>query len=255
MRRKQRVPRLDCNVSAPVIRPARQRPPRKPVIVTGSERLSPHFVRVRVEGDLGEWPEPGAAAHMKVFLPEDGETAMRTYTVRSFDRAKGEVAVDFVLHPGNGPAARWARDVAAGAALELSGQARSTFAPADGVTRYLFAGDASALPAIATCLEALPAGTAATVVAAIPEPADELPLVSAAALDMRWLHAPDEDAFADAVEGVDAERAWVACEATLMRRVRASLLERYARELVSTRGYWKRGEANHPDHDTGDDVG
>jgi NADPH-dependent ferric siderophore reductase len=218
--------------------------------VRAHEQLTPHFVRVTVGGELADWPEPGAAAHMKVFLPGD---VMRTYTVRAFDRDAGEVTVDFVLHAGDGPAARWARGASRGDELQLSGRSRSTFEP-DGARHYLFVGDASALPAVATCLETLPAGTRATVVAAVPEPADELPLASSAAVETRWLYAPSEDAFAAAVEEVAADRAWIACEATTMRRLRASLLERYGASL-STRGYWKRGEANHPDHDTGDDGG
>lgn len=238
-----------------MVRPARQRPPRRPVVVGAVERLAPHFVRVRLDGDLAEWPEPGPAAHMKIFLPQ-GEGVMRTYTVRAFDRARGEVTVDFVLHSGNGPAARWAATVEPGAKLELSGRSRSTFSPSDGTASYLFAGDASALPAIATCLEALPGGARATAVIAVPEAADELAFDAAATVDVRWLHAPDEDAFVAAVDEIEADRVWIACEATLMRRLRATFLHdgRHQPESVATRGYWMRGEANHPDHDTGDDI-
>jgi NADPH-dependent ferric siderophore reductase len=222
-------------------------------VVRSVERLTPRFVRVAVEGDLAGWPEPGAAAHTKLFVPADGEGVMRTYTVRAWDLAAGSAVFDVYLHPGNGPAARWADAVAPGDRLELGGRNRSTFAPADDARTYLLAGDPSALPAIATCLEVLPAGARATVVAAVPEAADELPLASAAELDVRWLRAPDDDAFVAAVEDVEADRYWIACEATLMRRLRHALLERAPREAVSTRGYWKRGEANHPDHDTGED--
>ncbi len=39
-----------------------------------------------------------------------------------------------------------------------------------------------------------------------------------------------------------------------MRRLRATLLDSGVdRQSLQTRGYWKRGEANHPDHDTGED--
>ena len=220
------------------------------------ERLTPRFVRVSVEGELDDWPEPGAAAHMKIFLPQPtGDPVMRTYTVRRFDRRRGEVAVDVFLHDGNGPAVRWAAEAGPGDELQLSGRSRSTFEPSELRTIYVFAGDASALPAIATCLEVLPAASRAIVVAAVGQELDRLPLASDARLEVHWLDDSDDEAFIEAVAGARAERAWVACEAMLMRRVRARLLEdgRYARGMVSTRGYWKRGAANHPDHDTGED--
>jgi NADPH-dependent ferric siderophore reductase len=220
------------------------------------ERLTPRFVRVLVEGGLDDWPEPGPAAHVKIFLPQPvGDPVMRTYTVRSFDRKRGGVAVDVFLHDGDGPAVRWAAAARPGDELQLSGRSRSMFEPSERRTSYVFAGDASALPAIATCVEALPASARALVAVALGDRLDRLPLESEAKLDVRWLDSRDEDAFVEAVASADAERAWVACEALLMRRVRARLLEdgRYARGVVSTRGYWKRGAANHPDHDTGED--
>jgi NADPH-dependent ferric siderophore reductase len=54
---------------------------------------------------------------------------------------------------------------------------------------------------------------------------------------------------------VDGTRIWVACEAAAMRRIRQHFLRDRglpARSLV-TRGYWRLGAANHPDHDYGDD--
>jgi NADPH-dependent ferric siderophore reductase len=235
--------------------PPAGRPPRRPVAVRSAERLSPRFVRVTVGGELSDWPEPGSAAHLKLFLPQaEGETVMRTYTVRAFDRVRGEVAIDVYLHDGNGAAARWAATARPGDGLALSGRSRSTFEPTAGATSYLFGGDASALPAIATCVEALPSSAQATVIVAVADPVDALPLRSPAALDVRWVHEGD-DAFADAVGDVETDRAWIACEATLMRRLRGLLLDsRFDRHTLSTRGYWKRGEENHPDHDTGEDT-
>lgn len=210
-----------------------------------------------MEGDLADWPEPGPAAHTKLVIPMDGVAVMRTYTVRSFDRSRGEVAIDFFLHPGNGPAARYAQQAVPGDELELGGRNRSTFTPPEDGAHVLLAGDSSALPAIVTCLETLPRAARATVVVSLARPEDELSLASPAPLDVRWLHAAGADAFVDAVCDVEADCAWVACEATAMRRIRASSLEsgRYTRETLATRGYWKQGEADHPDHDTGEDDG
>jgi NADPH-dependent ferric siderophore reductase len=51
-------------------------------------------------------------------------------------------------------------------------------------------------------------------------------------------------------------RVWVAAEAGVIRRIRSDLLGRRGLDprQVVTRGYWKAGTANHPDHDYGDDT-
>jgi len=48
---------------------------------------------------------------------------------------------------------------------------------------------------------------------------------------------------------------WVGLEATAMRAVRRHLLGERGldRDQLYTRGYWKLGAADHPDHDTGED--
>ncbi|MCM3924575.1 siderophore-interacting protein, partial [Frankia sp. AiPs1] len=47
--------------------------------------------------------------------------------------------------------------------------------------------------------------------------------------------------------------AWVAGEASAVRRIRRQLLDSgLDRGQVSTRGYWRLGAADHPDHDFGE---
>ena len=48
---------------------------------------------------------------------------------------------------------------------------------------------------------------------------------------------------------------WVACEAHAVRGIRADLLggRGMPSGRVLTRGYWRAGHSNHPDHDYGDD--
>jgi NADPH-dependent ferric siderophore reductase len=52
----------------------------------------------------------------------------------------------------------------------------------------------------------------------------------------------------------EARAAW-AEEAAAMRRIRDLLITRHGvdRARLHVRGYWKFGEANHPDHDYGAD--
>ncbi len=58
------------------------------------------------------------------------------------------------------------------------------------------------------------------------------------------------------VEPIDERaRVWLACEASVMRRLRRHLLDeaKVSPDAVVTRGYWKVGESNYADHDYGQD--
>jgi NADPH-dependent ferric siderophore reductase len=235
--------------------------PRRRVRVVGVTMPTPRTVRVVVQGELADWPEPGPAAHMKIFLPDTPVgPVMRTYTVRDWDRERGAVTIDMALNEGHGPATQWASRVVPGMWMEISGRSRSTFTPADDGGHYLFAGDETALPAIATCIASLPGSARATAILEVADADEEQPVVSRAQVDVRWLHTEAGGAeFADSVLAAVQRRApsevWIACEAGVMRGIRGALLHHgLPVKQLKTRGYWKRGESDHPDHDTGEDA-
>jgi NADPH-dependent ferric siderophore reductase len=64
-----------------------------------------------------------------------------------------------------------------------------------------------------------------------------------------------ERALHDAVVPEGKGSLWVAAEAVAVRRIRKDLLESrgIAADALVTRGYWRQGAANHPDHDFGED--
>ncbi|MFF5925343.1 SIP domain-containing protein [Streptomyces hydrogenans] len=53
----------------------------------------------------------------------------------------------------------------------------------------------------------------------------------------------------------DDTHVWIACEASAVRKARSYLLDDRMppRPQVTTRGYWRVGEADPPDHDHGED--
>ena len=53
----------------------------------------------------------------------------------------------------------------------------------------------------------------------------------------------------------DGTEIWVACESAAMRDIRRCLTRERGIPLsqLVTRGYWRLGESNHPDHDYGED--
>ena len=127
---------------------------------------------------------------------------------------------------------------------------------------WWLAADESAIPAVGTLLEALPETTAADVHIEVDGPDDEVEFTAPAKTTITWHHRRRPDAFgaelADAARAAtipDGARVWVACEAAAMRDIRRYFLA--DRQLppasLVTRGYWRAGEQNHPDHDYGED--
>jgi len=100
-------------------------------------------------------------------LPDELRNPIRTYTVRAVRSGLGEVDIDIALHGRTGPASRWALDARVGDTIVIYGpNARHggpyggvDFLPPDHTDAYLLAGDPTALPAIASILESLPAAS------------------------------------------------------------------------------------------------
>jgi NADPH-dependent ferric siderophore reductase len=250
--------------------------------VVAVSRIAPRLVSVWVRGDALEgFAAAAPTSHLKVFLPAEGQTApilpeytpdgaasagdgpqpaVRTYTPRRFDEASGTLEIQFVLH-GAGPASEWADRANAGDQLAVAGPGgRFSMDPA--AERWWIAGDESAIPAVGTLLEALPDSAAAEVHLEVAGPDDEIELASPAKTTITWHHRRTPDAWGseldEAARGAaiaDGTRVWVACEAAAMRGIRRYLIgeRRLPASSLVTRGYWRLGAANHPDHDYGDD--
>ncbi|MDW4896786.1 siderophore-interacting protein [Streptomyces californicus] len=249
------------------------------VRVVGVERVTPGTARVSFTADeLPGLLEDRPDQQMKLCLPRAGQAAprlpeqsaddpygmrwyeaylavpeaerpwMRGFTVRSYDRERNVMAVDFVLHGADGPASRWGAAARAGDVLGMVGPSSLYARPLPAARRMLLAGDETALPAIATVLEALPAGTGAVVYAEVADAAEEreLPAPPGGA-EVRWVHrdrggslvAAVREAGAD-LDGVDA--AWVAGEASAVRALRRHLVEdrELPKSAVEFSGYWRR---------------
>jgi NADPH-dependent ferric siderophore reductase len=270
--------------SAPPVRRGRPKPQYRAVEIKRVNDITPHMRRITVTGEeLAGFSTQGVAGHVRVLLPAPGQDSpalpvwgpegpvypegvprptSRAYTPRRWDPETLELDIDFVLHGDNGPASAWAARAKPGDKLVVVAPRRA-FQPDASADWHLIVGDESALPAIATILEVLPASTWAIVYVEVSDAAEEQPLPSAARTEVHWVHrrgtAPGEK-LERAVRAVSfpqgSGRAWVAGEAQVMRNLRKHLLvdRGMDRAALNTQGYWKLGTANHPDHDTGDDV-
>ncbi|ROQ66441.1 NADPH-dependent ferric siderophore reductase [Streptomyces sp. 840.1] len=179
-------------------------------------------------------------------IPEAERPLMRSFTVRSYEPGSGLMAVDFVLHGDDGPATRWARAARPGDVAGMVGPSSAYARPLPAAGHLLLAGDESALPAIGTILEGLPAGARATVCAEVADAAEEQRFDSAAEVTVRWVHRNRGESLLDAVRSAalpgDDVAGWLAGEAGTVRALRRHLVEERGlpRSAVEFSGYWRR---------------
>ncbi|MEV4604529.1 siderophore-interacting protein [Amycolatopsis sp. NPDC049253] len=249
--------------------PARKGNPGVRLSVLRKENLTPHMIRI-VAGGEGlrdftpnaftdayvkvifkvpgvEYPEPFDLQRIRAEFPREQCPRMRSYTVRSYDEAAGELVLDFVVHGDEGLAGPWAMRAQPGDELLLAGPG-GVYAPRADAGWHLLVGDEAALPAIAASLEVMPAGARAHVFLLVSDASEEQPLVTKADAQITWLH---RSAGADLAAEVKAlpwpgedVHAFVHGEAGFVRELRRYLFaERgVAKESVSISGYWREGK-------------
>ncbi|MET0865119.1 MAG: siderophore-interacting protein [Nakamurella sp.] len=237
-------------------------------VILGGEELRAHE---RDGYDLPDFISDGFDDEIKIFLPHPvtGELTLplqrnkyidwpqdpwpisRTYTVRSFDRERGEIALDFVKH-GTGAATTWATRCRPGDELHIAGPKMAYLQPA-GVDWLLIAGDETALPSIGRWIEEMPSDTKAQVFIEVPGPSHEQTFKSDAGPEITWLHRGSREPGTTSLL-LDALRAapwwpgevfaWVAGEALTLKPIRRYLRDDRAlpAEHVEVTGYWRRTE-------------
>lgn len=252
-------------------RPGRKNPRLTLGRVLGTERLTPHMVRVVLGGPglagftAGEftdhyvklvfpppgvtYPDPVDLAQVREQLPREQWPRIRTYTVRRWDPHAGELTIDVVRHGDEGVAGPWAATVRPGEEIHFAGPG-GAYAPDPTADWHLLAGDESALPAIAATLERMPPGARAHAFVEVAGPEEEQKLDTPADVTVTWLHRGDAAVGAALVRAVtDLEsppgvpQAFVHGEAGFVKELRRLLLvERgVPRDRVSISGYWRLG--------------
>ncbi|WP_206446960.1 siderophore-interacting protein [Agrococcus sp. KRD186] len=249
------------------------RPPRPQHVleVLSSERIAPSLVRVRLGGagmatftpnactdayvkllfvkpELGLEP-PYDLEALREMLAADDLPVTRTYTVREVTAES--IALDFVVHGAEGLAGPWAASVQPGERIALNGPG-GAFVPDETADWHLFAGDESALPAIARAIEALGADARGVAVIEVRDASEEISIAAPAGVEVRWLHRgePRAETIGLLAETV-AQLAWpegrvqafVHGERESMKAMRDELFKRRGleRAQVSLSGYWAQG--------------
>jgi NADPH-dependent ferric siderophore reductase len=197
-----------------------------------------------------QWPQVGANGAIFWSRP-DLRPAMRKYTVRSIDIPSSTIAIDFVLHDDAGPGSSFARTAQNGDRVGVIGPGGGGLVDADW---YLFAGDDTALPAIARMLEGLPIQATGKVFVEVANQQEIQQLRSPAAVNVEWLiRDPNVSVtlspLVDAVRNTrfpDADQrvfVWLGCEYGPFSAIRAFVraapaLQRAKHLMVS---YWRQG--------------
>ena len=252
--------------------------------VVRSEQLTPHLVRVLLGGsgfdtftpndftdayvklvfvkdgvDVGALPQPLTLDSFKT-LPAEQQPVVRTYTVRSVDHDRREIAIDFVVHGEHGVAGPWAAAATPGQPAYLMGPS-GAYAPDPAADWHLLAGDEAGLPAIGAALEALPDNAIGKVFVEVGGPDDEIPLTAPPGVEVNWIyrggradlvpedHAGDHAPLIAAVKEADwlpgQVQVFIHGEAqAVMQNLRPYIRKERgvdAKWASSISGYWRRG--------------
>lgn len=252
--------------------------------VLRTEELAPHMIRVVLGGAGFDTFSPSefTDSYVKlVFVPPAVDVAalpqpltmdsfgtvgrefqptVRTFTVRSVDTAARELAIDFVVHGVHGVAGPWAGRAKPGDRLLLMGPS-GAYRPDPAADWHLLAGDETALPAISTALEALPADAVGHVVVEVGHVEDEIDLAAPPGMLVTWVHRGassdmvSQDASGDQAPLIEAVRGaqWMPGQVQVFVHGEAQAVMHNIRPYIrkergvgpkwasSISGYWRRG--------------
>ena len=191
---------------------------------------------------------PRAASGGPVWPAGEARPAIRTYTVRRFDPAAGELDVDYVLHEGHGPAAAWARDARPGSWVAVS-EPGGRYVPDPTADFHVVIGDETALPAVATVLDALPPDAPLLALLEVADAGEEQDLpVAGIPAAVTWVHRGGREPGGPLAEAVRAAafpagrgQAWLSGESACVKDLRKHLLDDRGldRRAVYATGYWR----------------
>lgn len=225
--------------------------------VSSNDRLTPNMRRIVLHGsELANFPANQEGGYVRlVFDPPNGgdKPTLRSYTIRAFDGTRQTMTLDFVDHGDNGPASAWANRAEPGEAITIRGPGDPKVAPHDS-DWFLFAGDMSALPALAVNLEQLPADARGYAIIEVLSEQDKQPLEHPDGIELTWLVNPDtanpDVPVAERVRALPwlpgTPFPWFAGEFSTMRNLRRFFRDEKGidKRAMYCSSYWKMGDSD-----------
>lgn len=212
--------------------------------VVAARDLTPRMRRVTLRSPVLRTAGIRPAQDLELHLQDEtGRRVKRRYTIRHHRPDADEVDLDVLLH-GAGPGARWGAQASSEDVVQFQGpRGKLELRPAPA---HVLVGDESAIPAIASICEALPAHEQAFAVIEVRNNDDEIPLLA----EVEWVHrgaaAPGGAELLTAALQRRAvppgARAYLLGETRAMVALRA-LLEGAGvpHESIFVKGYWNLG--------------
>ncbi|MBD0740807.1 siderophore-interacting protein [Streptomyces sp. CBMA152] len=209
-----------------------------------------HYVKLLFPAEGVAYPEPFDMERIRAEFPREQWPSQRTYTVRKWDAERDELTVDFVVHGDEGLAGPWAARAQVGDVIRFVGPGGG-YAPDPAADWHLLVGDESALPAIATALERIPAGALVHAFVEVAGPQEEQELRTPDGVTVTWLHRGETAVGNQLIAAVrELEfpagdvHAFVHGEAGFVKDLRRHLrLDRQIpRDRLSISGYWRLGQ-------------
>lgn len=211
-----------------------------------------HYVKLLFVPEAAEYELPASIETIRETFPREQWPVTRTYTIRRFNPDTAVMDIDFVTHGDVGLAGPWAAQANKGDVIFFFGPG-GAWAPSDEHAHFIFAGDESALPAIAAGLEALPRDASAQAFIEVedePHQFEVTPSLLKEEIELTWVHrkgAIPGAQLADAVRAAgvpDKPTAWfVHGVAEMIKDLRQFLFveQDVDRADVSISGYWRLG--------------
>lgn len=220
--------------------------------VVETERVAPHFVRVRMESaTLFDDVEAEPAAWLRFWFPDPAGSNtefQRAYTISEADVSTGRFAIDVVLHEPAGPASSWARTVQPGATIavmSLMGASRFD-RPDEQPAGYLLIGDSASIPGMNGIIGTVPDDVPIEMYLEQHDDSDPaIPIAPHPRLRVHWVVRRDDRSLAEAIEARDWSdwHAWATPEAATLKNVRKRLRDAFGfpKSEVHAQAYWSAG--------------
>lgn len=225
------------------------------ITVRKIQQLSPNMKRITfTSNDFYDFPKNENGGYVKFLfkkeLSEKEGSLARPYTIRNFRKHKLELDVDFSYHSGDkGYATKWAYEAKIGDKISISGPGSKQLIN-NNSNSFLFVGDMTALPAIASYLEQLHKDANGCVIIEITSVNDKIQLKKPKHINIKWIVKSNNkkvDNFLKAVREVKwpdkNPYIWVACEFTKMKLLRDYFQKekKVCKDEMYISSYWKSG--------------
>ncbi|MDP5252570.1 MULTISPECIES: siderophore-interacting protein [unclassified Vibrio] len=231
------------------------------VSVTNSVQLTENMQRITLHADaISSFPAQCEGGYIKLAFNEQGGTdiqamldnqqrpILRTYTIKEFHPAQGEIIVDFVRHNvedlSGGFAARWAMTTQVGDTLSIAGP--GVLDPINPQADWFFmAADMTALPALSAKIKALPNTAHGYAVIQVVDLQDKQSIESPEGIEVIWID--ESESLSDTVKALPwltgKASVWCACEFDNMRALRQYFRndKNVERSHIYISSYWKMG--------------